>query len=210
MSDTKNGASSSATNNDESTWNKEARDFLPPKPAPIDVLALELERRQESERKYKELHGPTDKIIAEWRKENHPDYTRVILKIVNNTKHTFQLTETSRPLTQAEIAEVRIPPGAPTPIIMTSEYFGLDDGKGVRETYQFGHYLDFESGTAGFKLIVGLGVEGGHNFARGNWRTPLIAHQLTSTGTTPIKGTTTLTAASKKEPFNFEVLIVLG
>ncbi|MEO6676621.1 MAG: hypothetical protein ABIO21_04525 [Pseudomonas sp.] len=161
------------------------------------------------ERKKNEQNAAVDQVIKTWWSQKNPDRTRVIIKVINNTRHALNVTQSSIRMSAATIENLAIPANESTTFKFDRHYEVPEFSRKTQVQTQFKYFFDYANEDVGFQFDVGLTVEGAYSSAHGHWNDATRLHAIASSGKTPIQCTSKVTRSSKVPPFNFEVLIKL-
>ncbi|MCX2896682.1 hypothetical protein [Pseudomonas mandelii] len=144
--------------------------------------------------------------IERWREHKASKLTGVIIKIINNTPHTFNISQTSLPLSKSERESFQINPHEPTAFFTRYEYTFAYPWK---KRDMFNHFVDFIDGDVGVRFELGLfmGITYG---ILSPTHTPKIKNKTASTGRSSVKCKSAVTRVSDDAPFNFEIQLTLG
>jgi hypothetical protein len=146
--------------------------------------------------------------IEQWRnKKIDSRHTRVIVKIINNTPHTFKIAQTSLPLGKSERESFQLLPQGQT--AFKSEFNYNYAYPWPKNKIMFNQFVDFTDQSIGVRLDLGLIMSSSFGFLTPTLR-PRVKNTVTSIGKSKINCSTKITNMSDEAPFNFEVEIILG
>ncbi|MVV50977.1 hypothetical protein EJA72_22435 [Pseudomonas sp. PB120] len=146
--------------------------------------------------------------IAEWRKQNQRSKnTRVIVKLINNTPHTFKIARTSFPLRQSERESFLLAPYAKT--AFKSDFAYTYGAPWPNNKIMFNQFVDFIDQGVEVRFELGMIMSKSFGVISPRHRAT-VKNRIDSIGSSKIACTTKITNMDENVPFNFEVEITLG
>jgi hypothetical protein len=146
--------------------------------------------------------------IDQWRNQARGTRTtRVIVRIINQTTHTFNITQTTLPLSKAERESFQIPCEQQT--AFKSEFNYNYAYPWPKNKIMFNQFVDFFDDTIGVRFDLGLIMNTSFGLLSPTLR-PSVKNTVKSIGSSPIKCSTKTTLMGTDAPFHFEVEITLG
>jgi hypothetical protein len=146
--------------------------------------------------------------IEHWRNQKaDPKQTRVIIKIINNTPHSFKMAQTSLPLRQSERESFQLMPQEET--AFKSEFAYTYAYPWPKNKIMFNQFIDFGDKTIGVRFDLGMIMNTSFGVITPTHK-PSVKNTVTSIGTSRVNCSTKITHMSDEAPFNFEVEITLG
>lgn len=146
--------------------------------------------------------------VEQWRNQKRgTKTTRVIVKIINHTSHTFNITQTSLPLSKAERESFQIPCEKQT--AFKSEFDYNYAYPWPKNKIMFNQFVDFFDDNIGVRFDLGMIMNTSFGLLSPTLR-PSVKNTVKSIGSTPIKCSTKTTQMGDAAPFHFEVEITLG
>lgn len=152
-------------------------------------------------------HALNQKIEA-WRHQDESSRnTRVIVKLLNNTPHSFNIAQTSLPLPKSERQSFQLSSHAKTAFKCDFAYtYGYPWPK---NKVMFNQFVDFIDQNVGVRFDLGMIMSKGFGVISPTHRAT-VKNTVTSIGSSDINCSTKITSMAKDEPFSFEVEITLG
>ncbi|CAI8908581.1 BACK domain-containing protein [Pseudomonas sp. IT-P100] len=146
--------------------------------------------------------------IELWRNEDKSTKaTRVIVKLINNTPHTFKIAQTSLPLHTSERQSFQLPPRTKTALKFDFAYtYGYPWPK---NKIMFNQFVDFIDQNVGVRFDLGMIMNKSFGVISPRHRAT-VKNTVTSIGSSRIDCSTRITRMAEEEPFSFEVEITLG
>lgn len=146
--------------------------------------------------------------IELWRKQDESaKITRVIIKLINNTPHTFKIVQTSLPLHLSERQSFQIPPHTKTAFKCDFAYtYGYPWPK---NKIIFNQFADFIDQNVGVRFDLGMIMNKSFGVISPRHRAT-VKNTVTSIGSSKVNCSTKITSMAEEEPFNFEAEINLG
>lgn len=146
--------------------------------------------------------------IEQWRNQKRgPKHTRVIVKIINNTSHTFGIAQTSLPMSKAERESFQTPPQGQTAFKCDFDYSYAYPWP--KNKIMFNQFIDFVDNHIGVRFDLGMIMNTSFGVHTPTLR-PSVKNTVTSIGSSSFKCSTTTTRMGDEAPFDFEVEIILG
>jgi hypothetical protein len=146
--------------------------------------------------------------IEQWRhQDKNPETTCVIVKLINNTPHTFKIAQTSLPVSKSERQSFQLLPRTKTAFKCHFSYtYGYPWPK---NKIMFNQFVDFIDQYAGIRFDLGMLMNASYGVISPRHRATL-KNTVTSIGSSKIDCTTKITSMDEDVPFNFDVEITLG
>jgi hypothetical protein len=164
-----------------------------------------------------ELIGHLEKIeserelnqkIEQWRHQDESSKnTRVIVKLINNTPHTFKIAQTSLPLRPSERESFLLQAHAKTAI--KSDFAYTYAAPWPKNKIMFNQFVDFIDQNVGVRFELGMIMNKSFGVISPIHRAT-VKNTVTSIGSSKINCSTKITSMAEDQPFNFEVEITLG
>lgn len=146
--------------------------------------------------------------IEQWRNQKRgPKTTRVIVKIVNRTSHTFNIAQTSLPLRKAERESFQIPCQQQTAFKSDFDYNYAYPWP--KNKIMFNQFIDFIDDNIGVRFDLGMIMNTSFGVLSPTLR-PSVKNTVKSIGASAIKCSTKTNQMGDEAPFDFEVEITLG
>ncbi|MGF6153362.1 hypothetical protein [Pseudomonas fluorescens] len=149
-----------------------------------------------------------NKKIEQWRNQNkRSNITRVIVKLINNSPHTFKIAQTSLPLRASERESFLLPAYSNT--AFKSDFAYTYAYPWPKNKIMFNQFVDFIDQNVGVRFDLGMIMNTSFGVLSPTHRAT-VKNTVTSIGSSKIKCSTQITSMGENEPFNFEVEIRLG
>ncbi|WP_415770947.1 hypothetical protein [Pseudomonas sp. LB3P38] len=149
-----------------------------------------------------------NQAIERWKNQKKdPKTTRVIVKIINNTPHEFEMAQTSLPLDKSERESFYIPPQGQTAFKADFNYNYAYPWP--KNKIMFNQFIDFIDQNVGVRFDLGLIMNTSFGLLTPTLK-PRVKNSINSIGSSKINCSTKITNMSDEAPFNFEVEITLG
>ena len=146
--------------------------------------------------------------IEQWRHQDEsPKNTRVIVKLINNTPHTFKIAQTSLPLRPSERESFLLQAHAKTAI--KSDFAYTYAAPWPKNKIMFNQFVDFIDQNVGVRFELGMIMNKSFGVISPRHRAT-VKNTVTSIGSSKINCSTKITRMAEDQPFNFEVEITLG
>lgn len=146
--------------------------------------------------------------IELWRNEDKSTKTtRVIVKLINNTPHTFKIAQTSLPLHTSERQSFQLPPRTKT--ALKSDFAYTYGYPWPKNKIMFNQFVDFIDQNVGVRFDLGMIMNKSFGVISPRHRAT-VKNTVTSIGSSRIDCSTRITRMAEEEPFSFEVEITLG
>lgn len=155
-----------------------------------------------------ELERTLNQRIELWRhQDTDPKTTGVIVKLINNTPHTFNMAQTSLPVSKSERQTFKLPPRTKTAFKCGFDYtYGYPWPK---NKIMFNHFVDFMDQNVGVRFDLGMLMNTSYGVISPTHRAT-VKNTVTSIGSSKINCSTKITRMAEDQPFNFEVEITMG
>lgn len=134
------------------------------------------------------------------------EQTRVTVKTINNTSHTFKIANSSLPISQEERESFVLEPNRSTFAMEFDYNYGYP---WPNNRSLFNEFIDFVDQNAGFRLELALTMTTSFGVLTPTLK-PNIKNKVTSNGQSAIRCSTRLTKTSDKAPYSFAIEINLG
>lgn len=146
--------------------------------------------------------------IELWRNQDRSaKTTRVIVKLINNTPHTFKIAQTSLPLHLSERQSFQLPPHTKT--AFKSDFAYTYGYPWPKNKIMFNQFVDFIDQNVGVRFDLGMIMN--KSFGAFSPRhSATVKNTVTSIGSSKINCSTNMRSMGENEPFSFEVEITLG
>lgn len=149
-----------------------------------------------------------NKKIEQWRNQNkRANITRVIVKLINNSPHTFKIAQTSLPLHTSERESFLLPAYGNT--AFKSDFAYTYAYPWPKNKIMFNQFVDFIDQNVGVRFDLGMIMNTSFGVLSPTHRAR-VKNTVTSIGSSKINCSTQITSMGENEPFNFEVEIRLG
>jgi hypothetical protein len=146
--------------------------------------------------------------IEQWRHQDESSKnTRVIVKLINNTPHTFKIAQTSLPLRPSERESFLLRANAKTAI--KSDFAYTYTAPWPKNKIMFNQFVDFIDQNVGVRFDLGMIMNKSFGVISPRHRAT-VKNTVTSIGSSKINCSTRITRMAEDQPFNFEVEITLG
>jgi hypothetical protein len=144
----------------------------------------------------------------QWRNQKRGSkHTRVIVKMINHTSHTFNIAQTSLPLSKAERESFQLPKQGQTLFKCDFDYNYAYPWP--KNKIMFNQFIDFIDDNIGVRFDLGMIMNTSFGVLTPTLR-PNVKNTVTSIGSSRIKCSTKTTRMGDEAPFDFEVEIILG
>ncbi|ROM99270.1 hypothetical protein [Pseudomonas brassicacearum] len=149
-----------------------------------------------------------NKKIEQWQNQNKSSKTtRVIVKLINHSPHTFNIAQTSLPLGKSERESFLLPAYGKT--AFKSDFAYTYAYPWPKNKIMFNQFVDFIDQNVGVRFDLGMIMNTSFGVLSPT-HTARVKNTVTSIGSSNINCSTQITSMGESEPFNFEVEIRLG
>ena len=146
--------------------------------------------------------------IESWRNQNQRSATtRVIVKFINKTPHTFKMAQTSLPLRPSERESFLLRPHPKT--AFKADFAYTYAAPWSKNKIMFNQFADFIDQNVGVRFDLGMIMDKSFGVISPRHRAT-VKNTVTSIGSSKVNCSTKITSMAEEEPFNFEVEITLG
>lgn len=146
--------------------------------------------------------------IELWRNEDKSTKnTRVIVKLINNTPHTFKIAQTTLPLQKSERQSFQLSPHTKT--AFKSDFAYTYGYPWPKNKIMFNQFVDFIDQNVGVRFDLGMIMNKSFGVISPRHRAT-VKNTVTSMGSSRVNCSTKITRMAADEPFNFEVEITFG